>query len=70
VGFSDYPTMGPTHSAINGKKLMELFVNIASFFPKDGKETVAMVREAYLKRGPAFISLKTDPCLSRSITGS
>jgi len=69
VGFSDYPTLGPTHSELDGKKLMELFKNITSFFPKDGDETEKMISQAYDKDGPAFISLKTDPTLSRSITG-
>ena len=68
VGFADYPTLGPSHTELNGKKLMQLFTNITSFFPKDGKETKAMVHQAYGNNGPAFISLKSDPTLSRSIT--
>jgi transketolase len=32
VGFADYPTLGPTHTEINAKKMMELFNNIESFF--------------------------------------
>ena len=70
VGFADYPTLGPTHSEMNGKALMKLFNNIASFFPKDGDETEKMTFEAYEKKGPAFVSLKSDPQLSRSITGN
>ena len=70
VGFADYPTLGPTHSEINGKALMKLFNNITSFFPKDGKETSKMTYEAYKKNGPAFISLKSDPNLKRSITST
>ena len=69
VGFADYPSLGPTHTELNGKKLMQLFKNITSFFPKDGDETGLMVNQAYEKNGPAFISLKSDPTLSRSITG-
>tara|TARA_B100000315_G_C14479853_1_gene542354 strand:+ start:611 stop:1129 length:519 start_codon:yes stop_codon:yes gene_type:complete len=69
VGFADYPTLGPTHSEMNGKALMKLFNNIASFFPKDGDETEKMTFEAYEKKGPTFVSLKSDPQLSRSITG-
>jgi transketolase len=68
VGFSDYPTLGPTHTELNGKKLMQLFNNITSYFPKNGQETKAMVHRAYKKYGPTFISLKSDPQLSRSIT--
>jgi transketolase len=70
VGFSDYPTLGPTHSELGGKELMQLFKNITSFFPKDGDETEMMASQAYKKNGPAFISLKSDPTLSRSITGT
>ena len=47
---------------------MQLFTNITPLFPKDGDETQSMVYEAYEKKGPVFISLKSDPTLSRSIT--
>ena len=69
VGFADYPNLGPSHSEMNGKALMKLFNNISSFFPKNGDETKQMTLRAYNKKGPAFISLKSDPHLSRSITG-
>ena len=69
VGFSDYPTLGPTHTELNGKKLMQLFNNITSYFPEDGEETQKVTYQAYEKNGPVFISLKSDPNLSRSITG-
>ena len=69
VGYSDYPTLGPTHTELNGKKLMGLFRNITSYFPKNGDETQKVIYQAYEKKGPAFISLKSDPYLSRSITG-
>ena len=69
VGFADYPTLGPTHSELDGKKLMKLFQNIKSYFPIDGDDTERIIRQAYQKDGPTFISLKTDPSLSRSITG-
>ena len=69
VGYSDYPTLGPTHTELNGKKLMQAFKNITSYFPKNGDETQKVTYQAYEKKGPAFISLKSDPNLSRSITG-
>jgi len=69
VGYADYPTLGPTHTELNGEKLMQLFHNITSFFPKNGDETEKTVKQAYNRNGPAFISLKSDPTLSRSITG-
>ena len=68
VGFAVYSTLGPTHTELNGEKLMQLFTNITPLFPKDGDETESMVYEAYQKTGPAFISLKSDPTLSSSIT--
>ena len=70
VGFSDYPKLGPTHTELDGEKIMQLFNNISSYFPKNGDETNQFVNEAYDNNGPAFISLKSDPTLSRSITGS
>ena len=69
VGYADYPTLGPTHAELNGKKLMQLFKNITSYYPKNGMETRQVIYQAYEKNGPAFISLKSDPTLSRSITG-
>ncbi len=68
VGFADYPMLGPTHSEINAKELMKLFKNIESYFPSDGDETEKMIYEAYERKGPSFISLKSDPNLSKSIT--
>ncbi len=70
VGFADYPTLGPTHSEIHGEKTMKLFKNIKSYFPKDGKETRDSIYSAYNLNGPAFISLKSDPLLSKSITNT
>ena len=70
VGFADYPTLGPTHKELDGEKLIQLFTNITPFFPKDGDETQSMVYEAYDNNGPAFISLKSDPTLGSSITGT
>jgi transketolase len=70
VGYSDYPKLGPTHTELDGQKMMQLFKNINSYFPKNGDETAQFVNEAYANDGPDFISLKSDPALSRSITGS
>ena len=49
---------------------MKLFNNIESFFPSDGDETEKMILKAYEREGPSFISLKSDPTLTRSITGT
>ena len=68
VGFADYPSLGPTHTELDAEKMMQLFKNIESFFPKDGDETEKNIIQAYETQGPSFISLKSDPTLSRSIT--
>ena len=47
---------------------MELFNNIESFYPSDADETEKMIYQAYERKGPSFISLKSDPNLSKSIT--
>ena len=60
VGYADYPKQGPTHAELNAKKMMSLFKNIKSYFPKDSKETKNIVNKCYNNLGPTFISLKTD----------
>ena len=60
VGFADYPQLGPTHAEVNAEKLMDLFENIKSFYPKDSSETEKFVYDCYQNVGPNFISLKTD----------
>ena len=60
VGFADYPTLGPTHAELNAKKMMKLFNNIKSFYPKDSLETKKIIGNCYKIKGPTFISLKTD----------
>ncbi len=66
VGFADYPTLGPSHSELNGKKLMKLFKNIKSYFPKDTQQTQKAVLECYKKKGPTFISLKSDKNIGKN----
>ena len=60
VGYADYPNLGPTHAEKNAKKLMSLFTNIKSYFPKDSLETEKKIISSYKNFGPNFISLKTD----------
>jgi len=66
VGFADYPSLGPSHSEINAKKSMKLFKNIKSFFPTNGDETQKVVYESYRKKGPTFISLKSDKQINKN----
>tara|TARA_X000000368_G_C22980202_1_gene689551 strand:- start:146 stop:637 length:492 start_codon:yes stop_codon:yes gene_type:complete len=60
VGYADYPNLGPTHAELNAKKLMRLFKNIKSYYPKNSKETEKIVLNSYKKIGPHFIGLKAD----------
>ena len=60
VGFADYPNLGPTHQELNAKKLMSLFKNIKSYYPKNSSETSNYVQKIYKQNGPSFISLKSD----------
>ena len=66
VGFADYPTLGPTHSELDAKKLMLLMKNIKSFYPKNGSETEKFVKKTYKINGPTFISLKNDADLNKN----
>ena len=66
VGFADYPTLGPTHSEINAKKTIKLFKNIQSFFPKNSYETKKFTYEISKRKGPCFMSLKTDKFLNKN----
>ena len=65
IGFADYPNLGPTHAEKNAKKLMSLFKNIKSYFPKDSYETEKNTISSYKNKGPNFISLKTDKKIGR-----
>ena len=66
VGFADYPKLGPTHSELNAKKMMKLFKNIKSYFPKNSNDTKNVVKKCYKFKGPTFISLKTDKTLNKN----
>ena len=66
VGFADYPKLGPTHSELNAKKMMKLFNNIKSYFPKNSQDTKSIVKKCYKLYGPTFISLKTDKTLNKN----
>lgn len=60
VGYADYPNLGPTHSEIVNKSTMSLFKNIKSYYPKDSSYTEKAIFSSYKKKGPCFISLKSD----------
>ena len=60
IGFADYPSLGASHSELNAKKLMSLFKNIKSYYPKNSDDTEKITRKIYKSKGPSFISLKSD----------
>lgn len=66
IGFADYPTLGPSHSELNDKKLMKLFNNIKSFFPRDSKETKNITMKISKIKGPCFMSLKSDKKIGKN----
>ena len=65
VGFADYPTLGPSHSELNARKMMKLFKNIKSFFPKNSDETEKFTKMCWKLNTPTFISLKADKKIGR-----
>lgn len=60
IGYSDYPTHGPTHRALDERGLVALFKNIRGYFPRDAQETRKAMFDAYLIGGPAVICLQRD----------
>ena len=66
VGFADYPSLGPTHAELNDKRLMSLFKNIQSYFPKNSSETKIAIDRSCENKGPNFISLKSDNKIGRN----
>ena|SRR3990172_1964675 len=60
IGFSDYPTHGPTHRPLNAEGLVGLFKNVNGFFPRNADETKKAMLDAYLMGDPAIICLKKD----------
>ena len=66
IGFADYPTLGPSHSELNGIKLMKLFKNIRSYFPKNSTETEKITKKISKITGPCFVSLKSDKKIGKN----
>lgn len=58
IGYGDYPEQGVTHNALDEKKLIELFVNIKSYFPRSADEVRLALYESYDSKKPTFISLR------------
>lgn len=60
VGYSDYPTHGPTHRPLNAEGLIALFKNVRGYFPRNSAETEKAMLDAYLMGEPSIICLKKD----------
>jgi len=60
VGYSDYPTHGPTHRALNAEGLVALFKNVHGFFPRSNQEAEKAMIDAYLMACPAVICLRRE----------
>lgn len=60
IGYSDYPTHGPTHRPLNPNRLADVFKNIQSYFPNNSIEAEKAMLDAYLIKSPAMIFLKKD----------
>ncbi len=60
IGYSDYPTHGPTHQPLNPERLMTVFRNIRSFFPTNSELAEKYMLEAYLLKQPSMIFLRKD----------
>jgi len=60
IGYSGYPSHGPTHRPLNAEGLVGLLKNTEGYFPRSQAETEQFMLEAYQMRRPAFIGLKKE----------
>ena len=60
IGYSDYPSHGPTHKAVNAPALCKAFKNIKSYFPENSQQVKDAMLESWESKRPSFISLKRD----------
>ena len=60
IGYSDYPTHGPTQRPLNIMGLVGLFKNVTGYYPSNFEETEKAMIDSYLRNGPAFISLERN----------
>jgi transketolase len=60
IGYSAYPSHGPTHRPLNAEGLVGLFKNVAGYFPHTMQEAEADILDAYVSRRPSIICLKRD----------
>jgi|TARA_B100000131_G_C17980823_1_gene558541 transketolase len=60
IGYSDYPTHGPTQRPLNIKGLVDLFKNITGYYPRNAQETEKAMIDSYLRKSPSIISLERE----------
>ena len=60
IGYSDYPTHGPTHRPLNPERLATVFKNLQSYFPNNSSEAEKAMIDSYLIKSPSMIYLKKD----------
>jgi len=60
IGYSDYPTHGPTHRPLNPERLSTVFKNVKSYFPNTSGDAEKAMLDAYLMKCPSMIYLKKD----------
>ena len=60
VGYADYPTHGPTHAELDGRKLTSMLKNTQCYFPRNSQEARIALIESYNHQKPTFISLKKN----------
>jgi transketolase len=58
VGYSDYPTHGPTHSCLDAEKMVSLFTNLVGYFPETNETVRQVMYYALASNQPSFIFLK------------
>ncbi len=57
IGYSDYPSHGPTHSLLNTERLALEFKNVKSFFPTDQQAATKAMLDLYIMKIPTLTYL-------------
>ena len=60
IGYSDYPSHGPTHRPLNPERLATVFKNVKSFFPTDQQSATKAMLDSYIMAVPSMIYLHKD----------
>ena len=60
IGYSDYPTHGPTHRPLHPERLTTVFKNLITYFPADSKMAKKAIFDAYLRQEPSLVLLSRD----------